>query len=492
MRTDVRFSDGTSLTAQDVVFSYNLLLEQGLPSYGEVVRQVVQSVEAIDDFTVKYTFLPDAPPRDRIPIAGGTPVWSEAWYERTGARLDQIQLEISPGSGPYMLDSYDLDRQIVYRRNPDYWGQDLPINIGRNNFDTIRVEYFADTTVALEGFKAGEFTFRVENSSLNWATAYDFPALDKGWVVKAELPDQNLPFAVGIMFNLRRPILQDVRVRQALALMYNFTWTNDSLQFGLFEQRESFWQNSDMAATGVPEGRELELLQTVADQIDPAILTESVTMPHTSGDRPLDRGNLRLASDLLDAAGWVVGTDGVRIKDGQTLSVEFINDAPTFERIFAPYVENLISLGVDATFETIDPAQYTNRDRAFDWDIIYKGYGNSLEEGESLTQRYGIEGLGDVFNGAGYSSPAVDTLIDAVADATTREEMAAGVRAIDRIMRRELFVVPTYYKANYWVAYYDMYEHPETLPPYSLGHLDFWWFNPEKYDALVAAGAFQQ
>lgn len=489
---DAQFSDGTPLTAQDAVFSYNLLIEQGFPSYSEAVQELIASVEAIDDHTLKYNFQPDAPRTGLISQAGSTPVWSQAWYERTEARLDQIQLEISPGSGPYMLDSYDLDRQIVYRRNPDYWGQDLPINIGRNNFDTIRVEYFADTTVALEGFKAGEFTFRVENSSLNWATAYEFPALDNGWVVKADLPSGALPGAVGIMFNLRRPVMQDIRVRQAFALMYNFTWTNESLQFGLFEQRESFWQNSDMAASSVPEGRELELLQTVTDLIDPAILTEPVTMPHTSGDRPLDRGNLRLASDLLDAAGWVVGPDGVRAKDGQTLKVEFINDQPTFERIFAPYVENLISLGVDATYETIDPAQYTNRDRAFDWDIIYKGYTNGLEEGDGLSQRYGSEAVGDVFNGAGYSSPAVDTLIDAVAAATTREEMAAGVRAIDRIMRRELFLVPTYYKANYWVAYYDMYEHPETLPPYALGEMDFWWFNQEKYDALVAAGAFQQ
>ena len=489
---DARFSDGTPLTAQDAVFSYNLLIEQGFPSYASAVQEMIQSVEAIDDYTLKYTFKPDAAIRDRIPQAGSTPVWSKAWYERTGARLDQIQLEISPGSGPYMLDSYDLDRQIVYKRNPDYWGQNLPINIGRNNFDTIRVEYFADTTVALEGFKAGEFTFRVENSSLNWATAYDFPALDKGWVVKATLPDQNLPYAAGIMFNLRRPIFQDIRVRQAFALMYNFTWTNETLQYGLFDQRESFWQNSDMQAVGVPEGRELELLQSVADLIDPAILTDPVTMPHTSGDRPLDRGNLRLASDLLDAAGWIVGPDGLRAKDGQTLTVSFINDQPTFERIFSPYVENLASLGVQATYETIDPAQYTNRTRDFDWDIIYSGYSNGLEEGESLSQRYGTETVDDVFNGAGYGSAAVDKLIDAVADASTREEMAAGVRAIDRIMRREVFLVTTYYKADNWVAYYDMYEHPETLPPYSLGQLDFWWFNQAKYDALVTAGAFQQ
>ena len=492
MRPEAMFSDGTPLTAHDVVFSHNLLLEQGLPSYAEAVKELIQSVEALDDYTIKFTFMPDIPRRNLISQAGSTPVWSQAWYERTGARLDETQLEISPGSGPYMLDSYDLNRQIIYRRNPEYWGEGLPINIGRNNFDSIRVEYFADTTVALEGFKAGEFTFRQENSSINWATSYDFPALDNGWVIKAELPNGNLPGANGIVYNLRREAFQDIRVRQALALMYNFTWTNDSLQFSLFDQRDSYWQNSDMQAQGVPEGRELELLQTVADLIDPAILTETVTLPHVSGDRQLDRGNLRTASDLLDAAGWLVGDDGIRRKDDAVLRVDFITDSPSFERILTPYVDNLTGLGVSATFEVIDPAQYTNRDRDFDWDMIYSGYSNGLEEGLGLDQRYGTQGVGDVFNAAGYSSPAVDKLIEAVVAAETREEMAAGVRAMDRIMRRELFVVPTWYLANYWVAYYDMYEHPAELPPYALGQLDFWWYNAEKAEALVAAGAFQQ
>ena len=174
------------------------------------------------------------------------------------------------------------------------------------------------------------------------------------------------------------------------------------------------------------------------------------------------------------------------------LRVDFITDSPSFERILTPYVDNLTGLGVSATFEVIDPAQYTNRNRDFDWDMIYSGYSNGLEEGLGLDQRYGTQGVGDVFNAAGYSSPAVDKLIEAVVAAETREEMAAGVRAMDRIMRRELFVVPTWYLANYWVAYYDMYEHPAELPPYALGQLDFWWYNAEKAEALVAAGAFQQ
>ncbi len=493
MRPEAKFSDGTPVTANDVVFSHNLIMEQGLPSYRAAVSQIISGVSAINDLTVRFDFVPDAPVRDRIITAGGSPVWSKAWYETTGARLDESRLEISPGSGAYVLDSIDPGRQIIYRRNPDYWGNNLPINIGQNNFDTIRVEYFADSTAAFEGFKAGEYTFRQENSSLSWATQYDFPSLSSGYVVKTTLPNGNLPGGNGIVFNLAKPQFADRRVREAMALMFNFSWTNETLQYSLFSQRESFWQNSDLAAQGVPEGRELELLQSVADLIDPAILTESVTMPHTSdAGQQLDRTNLRAALALLEEAGWVAGDDGkVRNAEGQTLDVEFLSYSPTFDRILMPYVDNLTRIGINATYNRIDPAQYQQRTLDLDYDVIYDGYSNSLDEGLALTQRYGSEGVGDVFNPASYSSPAVDKLIGVVAAATDYEDMAAGVRAIDRIMRREMFIVPTWYNPNYWVAYFDMYEHPDPLPPYALGQLSFWWYNAEKAEALRAAGALR-
>ncbi len=491
LRPEITFADGTPMTANDVVFSHNLLIEQGTESFASVVGAMIPNVEALDDHTVKFYFGEGFSRNDVIGQAGSTPVFSQAWYEATGARLDESRFDISPGTGPYMLDSYDQGRRIVYTRNPNYWGNDISFNIGRNNFDTIRVEYFADTTAAFEAFKAGEFTFRQENSSLNWATAYDFPALDNGWVVREELPDGSLPTATGFVFNLTREKLQDIRVRQALALMYNFTWTNDSLQYGLFQQRESFWEGSDMEAVGVPEGLELEFLQRVADQIDPAILTEDVTMPHSSGADQLDRGNLRQALALMEAAGYTAGADGMLQKDGQPLVIEFLSVSPSFDRIITPYIDNLTKLGVTATYNRVDPAQYTERTNTFDFDMIFDGYRVGLEEGEGLAQRFGSSGVGDVFNPASYSSPAVDTLITIVTEAKSRDEMAAAVRAIDRIMRRDLFVVPVWYLGKYWTAYYDMYEHPETLPPYDLGTLDFWWFNEDKAEALRAAGALR-
>ncbi|PHQ82162.1 MAG: ABC transporter substrate-binding protein [Thalassobium sp.] len=492
MRRDVIFSDGTPMTAQDMVFSHELLRDEGTPSYGSYVKQVIASVEALDDYTVKFVFAEGIPRKGLISLVGSTPVWSEAWYEETGAKLDESRFEISPGTGPYMLDSYDAGRRIVYRRNPDYWGADHPLSVGHYNFDTIRVEYFADTTTAFEAFKSGEYTFRQENSSLTWATGYDFPALTNEWVVQDVVPVGTVPNATGFLLNLRNPKFDDVRVREALGLMYNFTWTNDTLQYGLFQQRESFWQGSALAATGVPEGRELELLQTVADLIDPSLLTDPAVTPHTSGERQLDRGNLRAALALMEDAGWVAGDDGMlRNAAGEAFTLEFLSVSPSFDRIIMPYIDNLKRLGVDAVYNRVDPAQYQLRSQTFDYEMIYDGYTSGLEEGSGLGQKYGSEDVDDVFNPAGFSHPAVDALIDFVEGAESYDEMAAGVRAIDRIMRAERFITPAWYLGNRWLAYYDMFERPEELPPYAIGELDFWWYNAEKADELRAVGALR-
>jgi microcin C transport system substrate-binding protein len=433
LRPEARFSDGTPVTAHDIVFSHKLLLEQGTPSYASYVSQVIPQVEALDDHRVKFTFAEGIPRKNLITQAGSTPAWSQAWYESTGARLDESRLQVSPGSGPYMLDSFDVGRRIVYRRNPDYWGADLPAMQGMANFDRIRVEYFADSNAALLGFSAGEYTFRQENSSLNWATSYNFPAVGRGWVVRAELPNGNLPSATGFVFNLRRDKLQDRNVRLALGRVFNFTFTNETLQYGLFQQRESFWQGSDLQARDLPEGLELEYLQSVADLLDPAILTEPALLPHESSARQLDRRNLGEALDLMAAAGYTPGNDGIlRNEAGQPLRIEFLETRQSFDRIITPYIENLRQLGVDARYTRVDPAQYQARTQSFDYDIIYDGYRVGLEEGIGLSQRFGSEDRDDVFNPAGYGNEAVDRIIDRVVEATTYEEMAAGVRAIGR------------------------------------------------------------
>ncbi|NCQ25042.1 MAG: ABC transporter substrate-binding protein [Roseovarius sp.] len=495
MRPEARFADGTPVTAQDVVFSHNLFLEQGLKSYAEAVKRRVLSAEALDDHTVKFTFAEGISRRSLIDQVGGTPVFPRKWYEETGARLDEPRLEAAPGSGPYQVKSYDVNRNIVYARNPDYWGWHLPINKGRHNFDTIRIEYFADDNAAFEAFKAGIYTFRPEGNSKTWATGYDFPAVEKGHVVKAELPDGLPPTPSGFVFNLGREVLKDKRVRQAIALGFNFEWTNASLQYGLFRQLHSFVQDTPLEAKGVPEGAELELLQSLGDLVPEEMLTAPAVRAHESnGARLNDRRNLRAAMKLLDEAGWAVGSDGKRRNAaGEVLKIEIpisASGSATMSAVVESFVSNLQLMGIDAKFDKIDAAQYTARERDRDYDIIFDSYVAFLEAGTGLHQRYGSkEAAFSLFNPAGLASPMVDAIIDRALESSTTEEQNVALTALDRALRYEFFMIPTWYLDKSWVAYWDMYGHPDPLPPYATGVLDFWWYDAERAAALKAAGA---
>ncbi|WP_321365116.1 extracellular solute-binding protein [uncultured Celeribacter sp.] len=494
LRDDVTFSDGSPMTAEDVVYTHNKFIAEGTPSWRAGVSAMIEKVEALDEHTVKFTFQPDIPRSGLIGQAGATLVMKKAWFEETGHRLDEKRYETSPGTGPYMLTAYDPGQWVEYSRNPDYWGAKHPFNVGRNNLDTIRVTYFGDTIAAFEAFKAGDITFRQEFSSLVWATNYDFPALENGWVKKETLHNGNIPGATGFLFNLRREKLQDRNVRLALGLMYNFTWTNETLQYGLFSQRESFWQTPELMATGLPEGKELAVLEGVKDDLPEAIFTEEALLPHSSGDRSLDRRNMRQAMALLAEAGYTPGDDGkMRNASGEVLSLEILHYSPSWDRLIKPYVENLIALGVDATYNRIDPNQYQARKQSFDYDMIFDGYSNGFEEGAGFLQKYGCEEVDDIFNPAGYCNPAIETIGKEILNAETYDDMAAMVKAADRIMRYDYFIVPAHMNDSYWVAYYDMYEHPDedTMPPLDLGYLDFWWVNADREAELRAAGALK-
>ncbi|MDT8326204.1 MAG: extracellular solute-binding protein [Roseovarius sp.] len=495
MRPEARFADGTPVTAHDVVFSHNLFLEQGLKSYADAVKRRVLSAEALDDHRVKFTFAEGISRRSLIDQVGGTPVFPKAWYEKTGARLDEPRLDAAPGSGPYQMASYDVNRNIVYQRNPDYWGRDLPINKGRHNFDTIRIEYFADDNAAFEAFKAGIYTFRPEGNSKTWATGYEFPAVKNGHVVKAELPDGMPPTPSGFVFNLGREVLKDIRVRQAIALAFNFEWTNESLQYGLFKQRHSFVQDTPLEATGLPEGAELELLKSLGDIVPPEMLSTPAVMAHASnGARLNDRRNLRAAMTLLDEAGWAVGDDGKRRNaKGEVLKIEIpisASGSATMSAVVESFVSNLDLMGIDARFDKIDAAQYTARSRDRDYDLIFDSYTSFLEAGTGLHQRYGSkEAAFSLFNPAGLASPMVDAIIDAALESDSTEGQNVALTALDRALRYEFFMIPTWYLDQNWVAYWDMYEHPDPLPRYATGVLDFWWYNADKAKALKDAGA---
>lgn len=497
MRPEARFSDGSPVTAHDIEFSHNLLLDEGLKSYADAVRKRIPKVEVLNDHAIKFYFTEGISRRSLIDQVGFVPAWSKKWYEETGAKLNESRLEVSPGSGPYVIEAVDVNRRVMYKRNFDYWGKDLPINVGRNNFDIIRIEYFGDATAAFEAFKAGEFTIRVENDSKKWASSYGFPKVDNGQIAKKSLPDGSPPTPSGIVFNLGKEVLKDKRVRQAIALAYNFEWTNESLQYGLFKQRASFTQDTPLMAKDLPTGAELEFLKGFGDLVADEIYSEPAVLPHTSNPaRLLDRRNVRKASKLLDDAGWFVDSNGIRRNAaGEVLTINFLfnsSSPSTLSGVMENFVSNVKALGVDISLEKVDSSQYTSRERDRDYDLVYDSYGAFLGTGTGLSQRYGSESAEfSLFNPAGLASPLVDAIIEESLQATTREDEVVAMTALDRVLRHEFIMIPLWYKADHWVAYYDQYGHPENLPAYALGYLDFWWYDADKAAALRDAGALR-
>ena len=492
MRPEARFSDGSKLTSEDVLFSYKLLKEKGLPSFRAVIEKEIESVKILNDHKIKFEFKKGVPTRDLPASAGSLPIFSKSYYETNDIDFEESTLEPSLGSGPYILDKIDVGQTIVYKKNPNYWGSNLSINKGRNNFDKIRIEYFADYNSAFEGFKGGSYTFRTEYMSKLWATGYDFPAIEKKWVTKKLLPNGDMAPGQSFIINLRRDKFKDIRVRKAIGLMFNFEWSNKTLFYELYARINSFWENSDMSAEGKPSKAEMNILQSVESILPDNVIDSEVAQVSLSSTKQLDRKNLRMASKLLDEAGWEVSSDGLRKNsNGETLDVEILNDSQAFTRIIEPFIQNLISLGVNAKHTKIDNAQMTERERSFDFDIVTGNFPMSFTPGSGLKQYFGSETADvSIFNKSGIKSDAIDKLIEVVMSAKTRQELKISVQALDRVLRSYYFWIPQWYKNVHTVAYYDFYEHPENLPPYDMGLLDFWWMNEKKFSDLKEKGAF--
>lgn len=496
LRQDVKFADGTPMTAEDVAYSFDLFQTQGIAEYRAVVEGFIESVEVEGPYRITFRFKPEAPVRDRVGFAGGTPVFSKAWFEKTGTRLDKATKSPFMATGAYILDSFDYNRQIIYRRNPDYWGEGLPFNKGRNNFDRVRVEYFADSTAAFEGFKRGVYTFRTETSSQDWAVSYNFDAVTKGWVKREEIADGNVGDRLSWVFNLDRPKWQDARTRKAIELMFNFEWSNKALFYDLYQRPVSYWSNTDLAAAGTPTEGEIALLSPLVEEglFPPSILTDEavVPAPHDAATNQPGRRILREASRLLDEAGWAVGADGVRRNaTGEALTLTIIQFDPLYDRVVNPFIENLKALGVQGTLQRIDSAQYVERRRAGDFDLTNQRFNMSFEPSVGLEQWYASKTADNSSrNLMRLRNPGIDRLITQVIATTTLDEMKTGVRALDRALRSVGFDIPLWYNPETWVAYYDFYRHPETLPPLATGELDFWWYDAEAADKLRAAGAF--
>lgn len=490
LRPEARFSDGTPVTAHDVVFSQEILEAKGIPSIQTFFAEAYDSVEALDDHTVKFVFSEPSETNDMVMQAATTTVFSKAWWE--GREFEDSTLDTPMGSGEYILESMDVGKTLIYRLRDDYWGKDLPINIGRSNFATLRYEYYADPTAAFEGFKAGETTFRLENSSLKWAQDYNFPALEAGWVQKIELPDGDIGQAQGFVYNLRDAPFDDPRVRQALGYMFNFEWSNQTLFFGLYERVDSFWENSDLEAKGMIPDDERAILEPFAEYFPDSLFTEAAVTPPVSGTQQVDRAQVRAAGALLDDAGWIVGDDGMRRNaEGVVLAVDILNYSPAFDRIINPYIENLKRLGVEATHTRVDSSNYTERVRTFDFQLISTTIGNSLTPGLGIQQWYDSENA-DVpsRNRGGLANDGIDQLLEIVIASETREELNLNTRALDRALRSLHIWTPQWYKKVHTVAYLDVYRHPDNLPPYALGVTDFWWYDADRAAELEAEGAF--
>ncbi len=484
LRPEATFSDGTPVTADDVVFSLNILKDEGAPTYKTAFRDLA-SAEALSPHRVRFEFREGAATRDLPILAAQVPILSKSDWE--GKAFADSTLAPPVGSGPYTIGDVQPGRSITYKKNAAYWGKDLPINIGKWNFNSLNYEYFKDSTAAFEAFKSGAYEMHEEFFSKLWATGYDFPAIEKGWVVRDVLPDGRPSGTQGYWFNLRREKFQDPKVRQALALGFDFEWSNRTLFYGLYNRTDSFFEGSPLAATGAPSEAELILIDA-APGVPEGATAEAFVPPQTDGSGRLRR-LLRKAGKLLDEAGWTVGPEGVRIKDGQTLGIEFLSNSPAFERISGPYIKNLKLMGVDAEYRQIDAAQYQQRTEDFDFDIVVARLPIQAVPGTELRNLWhslSADGKGSL-NLAGVRNEGVDMLIEAVIGAQNAEDHATAVSALDRTLRAMHIWVPQWTKGSHTMAYWDKFGKPAVKPPFGRAVVETWWIDPAKEAALKEA-----
>ena len=485
LRPEAKFADGSPVTAEDVAFSFDALKTKGHPSYRIVLRDV-EKAEAIDPQTVKFSFKGDLVKSLPMEVAL-LPVLPKAFY--TKQNFEETWLERPLGSGPYRVGQFSQGRYVSYERREDYWAKDLPVNRGRFNFDEVRYDYFRDRTLELEALFSKTIDFREEFTSKDWATGYDKPMVADGRVLRVSLPDETPSGAQGFFLNTRRPLFQDVRVRQALDLAFDFEWSNRNLFFGLYQRTASFFENSDMKATGRPSPEELALLEPFKDQLPASVFAE-VYVPPVTDASGIPRENLRKAQALLKEAGWAVDPKDRRLKsaNGQPFEFEILLDAAAFERIAGPYVKNLKAIGITANMRRVDPAQFELRMKTFDFDMTIERFSLRLAPGIELKNFWGSDAAktDGSFNLAGISSPAVDALADRILKAQSRAELVTAARALDRVLRAGHYWVPHWYKAAHHLAFWNKFSWPDVKPRYDRGALTTWWYDPAKAAKLLA------
>ena len=473
-----RWHDGVPITPEDVVFSFNTIMEHGSPRYQLYYRNVVKA-EIVGERTVRFTF-DQAGNRELPQITGQLPVLPKHFWE--GRDFSQPTLERPLGSGPYKVSDVQPGRSLTLERVADYWAKDLPINLGQNNFDKISWEYYRDSKIAIEALKAGEYDFRLENSSKDWATEYAFPARQRGDFVAEELKHSRPTGMQAFVFNTRRAIFNDRDVRKALSYAFDFEWTNKTLFYGQYARTQSFFSNSELASSGLPSEDELALLEPFRDLLPEAVFTEAYEAPKTDGSGN-NRMNLRQAAMLLRKAGWVI-KDGMLANKatGVPFSFEILLVQPSMERVVGPMVENLKILGVRASIRVVDSAQYQSLLEAKQYDMIVYSWGQSQSPGNEQRNYWGSVSMDQPGsrNYAGISHSAIDALIDTIIYAPDRQSLVAATQAMDRILLQMHYVIPMQHSSTFRLGYWDRFARPDVAPPYHHGFPYTWWIDPEK------------
>jgi microcin C transport system substrate-binding protein len=484
LRPAARWHDGKPITPDDVVFSFNAF-KQYSPMQRAYYRHVVKA-EQTGEREVTFTF--DGPGNRELPsIIGQLIVMPKHWWEGTDAQgrkrdISATTLEIPLGSGPYRVKEFSTGRSLTLERVPDYWGDKVPVNVGQNNFDQIRYEYFRDDTIALEAFKADQFDWIYERSANSWATRYDFPAVKDGRVIKEKFPTANIGRMQGYVFNMRRPLFANVGLRRAFNYAYDFEEMNRQLSFGEYRRDNSYFDGTDLASKGLPEGLELQILETVRDKVPPEVFTKPYENP-VGGNPENVRNNLREAARLLKEAGFEIHDRKLVGPDGAPVSVEFLSQDQGDERGILFYKPNLERLGITVNIRTVDDVQYQNRLRNFDFDIVSSVWPQSLSPGNEQRDFFGSKAADTpgARNVGGIKNPAVDALIERIVFAKNRDELVAACKAMDRVLLWNFYLVPQFIADFMRAARWDRFGHPEPLPKYGITAFpNLWWWDADK------------
>ena len=483
LRAKARWHDGKPITVDDVIWTFNTLQTKGHP-YFKAYYAAIDKVEKIGERSVRFTFKPGEN-RELPLIVGQLPVLPKHYW--ASRDFEQTTLDPPLGSGPYKIKSFDAGRRATYERVADYWGKDLPVNTGKHNFDVMQYDYYRDETVIVEAFKANEYDFRLENSSKHWATAYEIQAVRAGVLKKEEIPNDRPAGMQGYAYNGRRPIFKDPRVRQALAYAFDFEWTNKTLFYGAYTRNRSYFDNSELAATGVPTGAELAVLEPYRGKIPDEIFTQEYNPPSTDGSGKI-RENLRKAIELLDEAGWKVDKETRKLTNadtGEVMTFEILLREPLFERVTLPFAKNLERLGIAASVRTVDTAQYQRRVDHFDFDMVVNRVPQSSSPGNEQRLYWGsqfAEQPGS-HNIIGIADPIVDALVEAVIAAPDRDSLVRRTHALDRLLQWGHWMLPHWYIAHDRILYWDMFGRPTVTPAQGV-QFEAWWVDPEKAATL--------